>query len=68
LSAQLFYEFAVVLGRYNGELSFGIGVGHVAGSSLGNVPTIIVDADSGEILDEFRNPISAEVEEEELTL
>ena len=50
LTAQLFYEFAVVRGKYDGELSFGIdafGGTPEAVDKWMDRPTIIVDADKG---------------------
>lgn len=46
LTAQLFYEFAVTLGGYDGNLGFGIGTGSVA-MYEGDNPTVYVDADTG---------------------
>lgn len=48
LTAQIFYEFAVVLGSYDGELSFGIDTGHLSGTEWGDVPSVYVNADTGE--------------------
>lgn len=48
LTAQLFYQFAVVQGRYDGELSFGIDVGHVSEDHWVDAPTVYVNADTGE--------------------
>ena len=48
LTAQIFYEFAVALGDYTGDLSFGIETGKLAGGEWTNVPSVIVNADSGE--------------------
>jgi hypothetical protein len=48
LTAQIFYEFAIVLGAYNGELSFGIETGHLSGNEWNDVPNVIVNADTGE--------------------
>lgn len=48
LAAQIFYEFAMVLGSYDGELSFGIDAGHLSGDSWGDVPSVYVNADTGE--------------------
>jgi hypothetical protein len=49
LTAQLFYEFAVALGGYAGELSFGI---DAYGASESDVwvdnDTVVVNADTGE--------------------
>lgn len=47
LVAQLFYEFAVSLGQYDGQLSFGIDVGIIANDVWGDVDTVYVDADTG---------------------
>ena len=46
LAAQIFYEFAT-LGNYDGELSFGIDTGHLAGGEIADAPSVIVDADNG---------------------
>jgi hypothetical protein len=48
LTAQLFYEFAVALGDYTGDLGFGIETGKLAGSEWANVPSVFVNADTGE--------------------
>jgi hypothetical protein len=59
LAAQIFYEFAIALGNYDGELSFGIDVGTLAGSEWADVPNVFVNADTGEykigeiVFDEF---------------
>jgi GGDEF domain-containing protein len=47
LAAQIFYEFATVLGNYDGELSFGIDTGHLAGGEVADEPSVYVDADNG---------------------
>ena len=48
LAAQLFYEFAVVLGQYDGELSFGISSGVLSSTDWQDVPAVYVNADTGE--------------------
>jgi hypothetical protein len=50
LAAQLFYEFAVKLGSYTGELGFGISTGHLGGGDWewADVPSVLVNADTGE--------------------
>lgn len=48
LTAQLFYEFANVLGSYDGSLGFGIDTGHLTGDEWGDVANVIVNADTGE--------------------
>ena len=48
LTAQIFYEFAIGLGGYTGELGFGIESGHLAGNEDSNVPSVSVNADTGE--------------------
>jgi hypothetical protein len=48
LVAQIFYEFACVLGQYDGELSFGIECGHLTDSVWADTPTVYVNADNGE--------------------
>lgn len=47
LTAQLFYEFAVKLGGYDGNLGYGIDTGTYDGGWLDN-PTVYVDADTGD--------------------
>jgi hypothetical protein len=47
LTAQLFYEFAVTLGEYDGNLSFGISTGKLDGNEWENAPSVFVDADTG---------------------
>jgi len=47
LTAQIFYEFAT-LGNYDGELSFGIDCGQLAGGEWADVPNVYVNADTGE--------------------
>jgi hypothetical protein len=47
LAAQIFYEFSVVLGKYDGGIGFGIESGHLT-SEMGNVPNVYVNADTGE--------------------
>ena len=46
LTAQLFYEFAVTLGGYDGNLGFGIGTGSVS-LYEGDNPTVYLNADTG---------------------
>lgn len=48
LTAQIFYEFAIRLGSYDGNLSFGIDAFGADGvdNAMDN-PTIFVDADTG---------------------
>jgi hypothetical protein len=48
LVAQIFYEFAIVLGQYDGELSFGIDCGHLGGAEWADTPNVYVNADTGE--------------------
>jgi len=48
LTAQLFYEFALVLGQYDGELSFGISSGVLSDKDWQDVPAVYVNADTGE--------------------
>jgi hypothetical protein len=48
LAAQIFYEFAITLGSYTGELGFGIDSGHLAGGEDSDVPSVYVNADTGE--------------------
>lgn len=47
LTAQLFYEFSR-LGSYDGSLGFGIESGHLTGGEWGDVPSVLVNADTGE--------------------
>ncbi len=47
LTAQLFYEFAK-LGEYDGSLSFGIESGCLTGNEWSDVPSVLVNADTGE--------------------
>ena len=57
LTAQIFYEFAIVLGRYDGSLSFGIdtfGSVEDLDGSMDN-DTIYVNADTGEFTVRFAN-------------
>lgn len=48
LTAQLFYEFAINLGGYDGQLSFGIGAYDAINDLYDDVPTVYVNADTGE--------------------
>jgi len=48
LTAQIFYEFAIRLGNYDGEYSFGIDTFGADGvDSVMDRPTIYVNADTG---------------------
>lgn len=47
LAAQIFYEFAVNLGSYRGELGFGIDSYDGDIMHLGDVDTVYVNADTG---------------------
>lgn len=47
LTAQIFYEFAVALGGYDGNLSFGIQAGKLNGDEWENSPSVRVNADTG---------------------
>lgn len=47
LTAQLFHEFAVVLGGYQGDRGYGISEGSFEPDWLDN-PTVIVNAETGE--------------------
>lgn len=51
LAAQIFYEFAVVLGNYDGELGFGISTGEIdqINEHQEDNPLVVVDADTGEM-------------------
>lgn len=72
LTAQLFYEFAVILGSYDGSLGFGIESGHLTETEWGDVPSVIVNADTGEysvngvVFTDFVEPSETGTEEEEL--
>ena len=49
LTAQIFYEFAVVRGKYDGELSFGIDTfGLPSDTAWVDNDTVFVNADTGE--------------------
>ena len=48
LTAQLFYEFAMVLGQYDGELGFGISSGVLSATDWQDAPAVYVNADTGE--------------------
>ena len=49
LTAQIFNEFAINLGKYDGEYSFGIDAcGYPDGSEWANNDTIFVNADTGQ--------------------
>jgi hypothetical protein len=49
LTAQIFYEFAVVRGKYDGTLSFGIDTFGVPDDTAGvDTDTVFVNADKGE--------------------
>lgn len=64
LTAQLFYGFAIELGEYDGSLSFGIESGYLTGSEWGDVPSVLVNADTGEyaidgqVFSEFVSPVA----------
>jgi hypothetical protein len=64
LTAELFYGFAIELGSYDGSLSFGIESGHLTGSEWGDVPSVLVNADTGEysidgvVFSEFVSPVA----------
>lgn len=47
LAAQIFYQFAIVFGDYEGNLGFGIDTGEFDEEWLDN-PTVVVDADTGD--------------------
>lgn len=47
LTAQLFYEFAIQLGKYDGELGFGIGTWYNPTDCLDDNPYILINADNG---------------------
>lgn len=48
LTAQLFHEFSVKLGQYDGKLSFGIDTFDSGDDTFMDNPTVIVNADTGE--------------------
>jgi hypothetical protein len=59
LTAQIFYEFAVALGGYEGKLSFGIDAyGYEEGSAWVDNDTITVNADNGEY--EYQGEVNTE--------
>jgi hypothetical protein len=64
LTAELFYGFAIELGSYDGSLSFGIESGYLTGSEWGDVPSVLVNADTGEyaidgqVFSEFVSPVA----------
>ncbi len=47
LTAQIFYEFAVGLGNYDGSLSFGISADGLSIDGQGDVTGVYVNADNG---------------------
>lgn len=50
LTAQLFYEYAVILGDYTGKLGFGIrAVRETPNSLWDDNPVIVVNADTGSV-------------------
>lgn len=50
LTAQLFYEYATVLGKYDGELSFGIRATNAEPSDTwDDNPIVVVNADTGSV-------------------
>jgi len=65
LTAQLFYQFAVIQGGYTGDLGFGIGSVDYINTTDDN-PPIVINADTGEVAyrgehhtkDEFVNNFS----------
>jgi hypothetical protein len=64
LTAQLFHGFAMELGEYDGSLGFGIESGYLTGSEWGDVPSVLVNADTGEyaidgqVFSEFVSPVA----------
>lgn len=48
LTAQLFYEFAMALGQYDGVLGFGISSGVLSSTDWQDAPAVYVNADTGE--------------------
>lgn len=48
LTAQIFYEFAIALGQYDGALSFGISPGVLGSGDWQDVEPVYVNADTGE--------------------
>ena len=51
LTAQVFYEFAIIKGDYTGYLGYGINVvPTLAGSSWNDNPDIILNADNGSVI------------------
>lgn len=51
LAAQIFYEFAITLGKYEGKLGFGISSGDLTykDDDYNDNPTVFVNADTGTI-------------------
>jgi hypothetical protein len=47
LTAQVFYEFAITLGSYEGGTGFGIGTFETIDDHWNDNPAIILDADTG---------------------
>lgn len=60
LTAQLFYEFAINLGRYEGELSFGIGTYSEDVTTFDDNPPIYVNADTGQVMETYDPPTVCE--------
>lgn len=60
LTAQLFHEFANNLGKYDGELSFGIGTYPEDVSIWDDNPPIVVNADTGEVTETYDPPTACE--------
>jgi hypothetical protein len=64
LTAQLFYEFAINLGKYEGDLSFGIGTYPTDTTDWDDNLPIYVNADTGEVVETYDPPTVCECGEE----
>lgn len=58
LTAQIFYEFSVGLGSYDGSLGFGIWTGSLQADRWENADSVVVNADSG--IYEYRGEVHTE--------
>ena len=60
LTAQLFYEFAINLGKYDGNLSFGIGTYPTDTTDWDDNPPVTINADTGEVTESYDPPTACE--------
>jgi hypothetical protein len=60
LTAQIFYEFAINLGSYDGELSFGIGTYPTDTTDWDDNPPVHINADTGEVTETYDPPTECE--------